>query len=66
MGNNRILEARNHLVNLLLQAESLEQAEKVRAMAEAIEMLLQCEHMAFASDNFKLLKNDFPTEIDFE
>ena len=65
MGTNRILDAKQHLIGLLLTADSLNQSEDIHTIAHAIEILAQCEHMELAVGVSKPM-GDFPTDFDFD
>lgn len=71
MGNNRILDARKHLVDLILKINRVEDAEHAYNLAHAIEHLIQCEHTeiainAFHTKGVKTDDDDFPTTFDFD
>lgn len=66
MGTHRILDAKQHLLGLLLKADRLEQAEDIHTLTHAIEILVQCEHMELPVASRQLGTPDFPTDIDFE
>lgn len=65
MGTNRILDAKQHLIALLLSADSLEQSEDIHTIAHAIEILAQCEHMELAVGVTRST-SEFPTDLDFD
>jgi hypothetical protein len=66
MGTYRILDAKQHLLGLLLKADKLEQSEDIHTLTHAIEILVQCEHMELPVASRPSGITDFPTDIDFD
>lgn len=66
MGNHSFLDAKQHLLGLMLSANSLQDAESIHAIAHALEILAQCEHMDIAVHGFKQPIDDFPNQLDLE
>jgi len=66
MGNNSILNTKERILELIMSATDLKDADNIHILAHAYEVLTQCEHMSLAINGKSTLFPDFPPNIDFE
>lgn len=58
MGDNRILELKEHLIALIKKVDDPKESEHIHTLCHSLELVLQCEHMGRTIGHIK--EPDFP------